>query len=152
MEKPPGAEGSGGAVNSQIIVALIGATATILAALLAGYLGPSNRSNQTPEPPPTAVLSTGPSVSVEGPTAAPLNHITYFTVVSNNAGRAEWSIGGFNEGKTVEVDPLSPTYQIQVEPSNASRVGDTFTLAVTVYDADGASASTTHTFQVTADQ
>ncbi|MEZ4515359.1 MAG: hypothetical protein R3C44_00470 [Chloroflexota bacterium] len=145
----PEANGRSGFTNTQVIIALIGAAATILAAVLAGVFGLIGRSSppaSTPQPP-----AAGPSISIDGPVVAPLNQLTYFTLVSADAERAAWSIGGFNNNETVEIDPLSPSYQIQIEPNDESRVGDTFTLVVTVYDRTGASATATHTFQIVGD-
>ena len=152
MDQPPQPEQRTGALNTQIIVALIGASATVVAALLAGYFGLVNRNQQPPTSPATAIPTTGPSVTIDGPTTAPLSELTYFNIISSNATRAEWSIGGFNDNKTTEVDPLAPSHQIQIEPTDQSRVGDSFTLVVTVFDENGATANTTHSFQVTDDE
>ncbi len=81
---------------------------------------------------------------------ARLGTLTYFTIVSANADRAEWSIGGFNNNAISTVYPLAPSHQIQIEPTDATRVGDTFTLVVTVYDRSGATTTATHAFQIAA--
>ncbi|MEZ4768844.1 MAG: hypothetical protein R2844_10525 [Caldilineales bacterium] len=91
-------------------------------------------------------------MEIEGPLTAPLGQQTYYTFVSKNAVRAVWSIGGFGDNQQVEVDPLAPSHQIYVAPSDASRIGDSFTIAVTVYGADGLSATATRSFQVVAEQ
>ena len=148
MDQPPEPEQSTGTLNTQIIVALIGATATVLAALLAGYFGLVNR-NQQPSTAPATAPTSALSVTIDGPTMAPLSELTYFNIISTNATRAEWSIGGFNNNETTEVDPLAPSHQIQIEPTDQSRVGDSFTLVVTVFDENGATANTSHAFQVT---
>ena len=92
--------------------------------------------------------SDAPTIKIEGPDRAPLGEKTYYTFISKNAVRGEWSIGGFSDDGTTQMDPMAPSYQIYVEPSNAARVGDRFTLAVTVYQADGSSATATKEFMV----
>lgn len=89
-----------------------------------------------------------PSVSIEGPDAVRIGERAYFTIVSEGATRAEWSIGGFANGEIFEVNPLPPSHSIYIEPTNTGRAGESFTLAVTVYDADGISASETKKFVV----
>lgn len=149
-QPPPEPERRSGALNTQIIVALIGASATILAALLAGYFSLADRNQQPPAP--ATLPASGPSVTIDGPSSAPLNRLTYFTIISNGATRATWSIGGFNDNETTEVSPLGPSHQIQIEPTNPARVGDSFTLVVTVFNEDGDAATATHEFQVTDDE
>lgn len=151
---PPDADGRRGFLgNTEVIVALIGAAATVLAALLAGYFGLVGRNDPPATPLPIVTPGAQPAVTIDGPPAAPLGQLTYFTIISANAERAAWSIGGFNNNEAIEIDPLPPSYQIQIEPTNASRVGDLFTLVVTAYDRAGNSATATHEFTVTdADQ
>jgi hypothetical protein len=140
-----------GAHSKEIWIALIGAAATIVVALITGYFGllSTDRGAPAPTTPPPAALS-APSVTIEGPLAAPLGQRTYFTIISQNALRAEWSAGGFGDGRSIEIQPLPPSHQIWIEPTDSSRIGDTFTLAVTVYGADGQSATAQRQFQVTA--
>jgi hypothetical protein len=128
-----------------VVAALIGLVGTIIAALLVSPL--LSRGGDGPNDNPTVIV---PAVSIDGPTTAPLGQQTYFTLLSENAVRAEWSIGGFTDGPVV-VDPLPPSHEIFVEPTNAARVGNSFTIAVTVYSADGQTAQATRQFLVVAE-
>ncbi len=141
-----------GEVNTQVVVAMIGATATLSAALLAGIFGllqlrassappPSPTSIPAPTTPPAAILT----VEVDGTAEAPLNEETYFTIISDDAVRVEWSIASFGED---EIDPFRRTDQVFVEPVDESRVGESFTLVVTAFDADGNRATARHRFQI----
>jgi hypothetical protein len=141
---PPNSDGRSG-LTTPVIIALIGAAATILAALLSGFFGLARR-----DAPPAVAPALAPTVTLEGPAAAPLGELTFFTIISSNAERAVWSIGGFNNNEPIEIAPLSPSHQIQIEPTDAGRVGDTFTLVVTVYDSAGASATASRPFVITA--
>lgn len=143
-EKPSGTH------SKEIWIALIGAAATVAVALITGFFGLLSSDRGAPAPAPAAPAA--PSVVIEGPLAAPLGEQTYFTIVSQNAVRAEWSAGGFGDGRSIEIQPLPPSHQIWIEPTDSSRIGDTFTLAVTVYGADGQSATAQRQFQVTAAQ
>lgn len=144
-EPNPPAPDSRVRLNTPIIIALIGASATILAALLTGFFGLARERG-----PAGSGAAAAPIVSLEGPAAAPLDEPTYFTIVSANAVRAVWSIGGFNNNSSVTVEPLSPSHQIVITPTDASRVGDPFTLVVTVYGADGTTATASRPFVITA--
>jgi hypothetical protein len=117
-------------------IALLGLVVTLLVAVLPFAL---ERGDAT---------KTGPQVTVEGPDAAKVGERAYFTIVSQGASRAEWSIGGFADGEIFKVDPLPPSHSIYIEPTNAGRAGESFTLAVTVYAEDGASALATKKFVV----
>jgi hypothetical protein len=75
-------------------------------------------------------------VAVEGPEVVPLNRKTYYTINSNNAVKARWSIGGFTNG-WVEVDPMVDGHQIYIEPTDSSRIDDWFTLVFEVFDDSG---------------
>jgi hypothetical protein len=155
---------SDGEWNVQVVVALIAAMATLAAALITGFFGLLQLRAASGQPPTAAPTHTPVStieptatvapllVEIEGPAEAPLNALTYFTILSQNAVRAEWTIGGFAENRTFEVDPLPASHQIDVGPTNADRIGDTFTLVVTVYDDDDRSAVARHRFQVVADE
>jgi hypothetical protein len=92
--------------------------------------------------------SAAPSVEIDGPVEAPLGQETYFTIVSENAERAEWSIGGFAGNDVFSVDPLPDSHQIYIEPTDAARVGDRFTLVVTVFGAAGETSTARHEFEV----
>lgn len=127
--------------SSQDAIALLGIVVSAALALLP-YLAPDA---PRPAPPASAALT----IAIDGPETAPLGQKTYFTLVSQNATRAEWSIGGFADGQLFVVDPLIPSHQIYVEPADPGRVGASFVLAVTVYDPSGGSASTTKRFTIT---
>lgn len=95
----------------------------------------------------TAAENTLPTVEIEGPPTAPLEQCTYYTIISQNAVRGRWSIGGFRN-EPVVVEPLGPSHQIFVQPKDASRVGDSFTIVVTVYNDKGQSVTARKQFQV----
>lgn len=116
-------------------IALLGLIVTLLVAILPFAL---NRDEAPAAP--------GPTVSIEGPDSARVGQRTYFTLVSSGATKAEWSIGGFAGGQVFTVDPLPPSYSIYVDPTDPSRVGESFTLAVTVVAADGKTANATKRF------
>lgn len=163
-----------GELNVQVIVALIAALATLSAALITGFFGliqmraasaqpptpipsatvaPTRTAEPTPEPTETPAPTAAPlALEIEGPIEAPLNEMTYFTIISENAVRGQWTIGGFANNQEFEVDPLPASYEIQVEPTNADRVGDTFTLVVTAYDEAGRSIVASHRFKVVAEE
>ena len=127
--------------NAQIIAALIAAAATLLTALIAGIFGLLQlRAANTPAPEAGAL-----GVEIDGPTEAPLNQQTYFTIISEDAVRAEWTIAGFGRD---EINPFRQADQVYVEPVNQGQVGQSFTLLVTVYDGAGHRASARHTFAV----
>jgi len=132
-----------GEVNTQIVVAAIGATATLLTALIAGAFG--MMQFQASRVPPPATPSVTLSVEIEGPSEAPLNEETYFTILSDTAVRAEWTIPDFGRD---DINPFRQVDQIFVQPVDAGRVGDSFMLVVTVYDAAGNRATARHEFQI----
>jgi hypothetical protein len=154
--------------NTAIKVALIGAAATVMVAVVSGVFALLQSTLNRPAPssptiivtavatavaptaaPPTAApLTAAPSVEIVGPTEAVVGDVTYFTIVSEDAERAEWSIGGFANNETFEVDPLPPSHQIFIEPTNAGRAGDMFTLVVTVYGKTGEKATARHEFAI----
>ena len=129
--------------NAQIIAALIAAAATLLTAIIAGVFGllQLRAANAPAEAPPAPALA----VEIEGPAEAPLGEETYFTLISENAVRAEWAVAGFGRD---EINPFRQTDQIFVQPTDAEQVGESFTLLVTVYDAGGNPASPRHRFTV----
>jgi hypothetical protein len=105
----------------------------------------------TATPPPVAAPSAEPpTVTIEGPPSIRLGKTTYFTVLTRSAVRGVWSIGGF-QNEPVEVSPLGPSHQIYVEPTQAERVGDEFTLVFTAYNAQGVAATATKRFRVVAE-
>ena len=148
--------------SPEVRIALIGAAATIAVAIIAGIFG-LVQSNSFRQQPPAVAPITAPAqvtatssasqvtVEIDGPLTAPLGQPTYFTFTSQNAVRAVWSIGGFGNNEQFAVDPLPPSHQVFVEPSDASRVGDSFTIVVTVYGVDGQTATAKKSFQVVAE-
>lgn len=133
-----------GQVNHHVVVALIGAAATLLTAIIAGVFGLMQaRANNAPAAPAATIAPL--TVEIDGPATAPLNAQTYFTIISENAARVEWTIAGFGGD---EIDPFDQSVQIFVEPADALRVGENFTLVVTATDAAGRTASARHRFQV----
>jgi hypothetical protein len=119
-------------------IALLGLIVTLLVAILPFALD----REDSPQ--------AGPGVTIEGPDAARVGQRTYFTIVSQGAKKADWSIGGFAGGEVFTVDPLPPSHSIYIEPTDSSRAGESFTLAVTVQASDGQSASATKKFVVLA--
>jgi hypothetical protein len=129
--------------NAQIIAALIAAGATLLTAVIAGVFGllQLRAANEPAGAPPAAT----PAVEIDGPAEAPLGEQTFFTLISESAVRAEWAIAGFGRD---EINPFRQADQIFVQPTDAEQVGESFTLLVTVYDADGNTATARHTFTI----
>lgn len=138
-----------GEVNTQIVVAVIGAAATLLTALIAGAFGLIQLQASRASLPPTATPAALLQVEIDGPTEAPLNQETYFTILSDAAVRAEWSIPDFGRD---DINPFRQVDQIFVQPVDAARVGDSFMLAVTVYDAAGNRATARHQFKIVQDE
>jgi hypothetical protein len=130
--------------NPQIIAALIAATATLMTAIIAGVFGliQLRAANSQADVPPASALT----VEIDGPAEAPLGQQTFFTIISENADRAEWTIAGFGRD---EINPFRQADQIYVEPIDEGQVGRTFTLLVTVYNEAGNQASARHRFEVT---
>lgn len=135
--------------NWQLLIAIIGAVATVLAAIIAGVLAMNPFGGDDPTPPPATTVAPSPALEIliDGPSAVPLGKQTFFTILSEDAVRVEWRIAGFG-GDTIE--PFEQTDQIYVEPSDPSRVDEWFTIVATGYDADGNSAGARHRFQVVA--
>lgn len=135
-----------GEMNTQIIIAIIGASATLLTAIIAGIFGLIQlQASRAQTVPPTLTPTILLDVEIEGPAEAPLNQETYFTILSDLAVRAEWSIPNFGSD---DINPFRLAHEIYVEPLNTVRVGDTFTLVVTVYDSNGNSRSASHRFEI----
>jgi len=135
---------SDGEVDAQIVVAAIGAAATLLAALIAGFFGLIQlQTSRSQAPQPTAPPIVTLQVEIEGPDEASLDKQTFFTILSDDAVRAEWTITGFGQG---DIDPFDQAGQIYVEPKDSSRIGESFTIAVRVYDENGNDATARHTF------
>jgi hypothetical protein len=129
--------------NAQIIAALIAAGATLLTAVIAGVFGLLQlRAANAPASAPSAPAL---AVEIDGPAEAPLGEQTYFTILSETAVRAEWAIAGFGRD---EINPFRQADQIFVQPTDDTQVGESFTLLVTVYDADGNQATARHRFEI----
>lgn len=141
-----------GELNIPIIVALIGATATLLTAFIAGIFGliqaraAADPPASTLPPRPTLTAALDFYVDINGPKEAPAGEATWFTLVSPDAERLEWTIPGFNSGA---IDNFNQADQIFAEPKPES-AGRTFTLVVTAYDANGNEATASHDFTVVA--
>ncbi len=90
---------------------------------------------------------TGISVSITCPAEITLNETVFCDIVTANATSGQWSIPLFGEGTLDVVPGIS---SIQIQPSAAEAVGQTFTLTATASDSSGQTASATHTFTVTA--
>lgn len=142
-----------GELNVQVVVALIGAAATLAAALLAGVFGLIQmRAGAAAAPtimPTIPLPATDESdlfVQIFGAEEAPLGERTYFTIASADAVRIEWTVPGFGRDA---IDPFHEADQLFVEPADAGRVGESFTLVVTGYDVNGDDFQATHTFEVT---
>ena len=129
-----------GKIPTALLIAIIGLIGTLIAGLLSSPLLPILLGSKP--------ASDTPSIQIVGPDQAPLNEKTYYTLISKNAVRAEWSIGGFSNGGSTVIEPLPGSYQIFVEPSNINRAGERFTLAVTVYQENGESATATKEFVI----
>jgi hypothetical protein len=99
----------------------------------------SFRQNPNPAQSSQQELELPLSVEIEGPATAPLGKTTYYTVLVKNAVRGIWSIGGI-QNEPVVVQPLGPSHQIYVEPTDATRVGNSFTIVFVAYDTQGRSA------------
>ena len=140
-----------GELNVQVVVAIIGALATLSAALIAGVFGLIQmRSNTTAAPTAPALPTSAPTetefyVEIDGSPIAPLAARTYFTIISPEAVRVEWTIPDFGRD---DINPFRQADQIFVEPADDGRVGDTFTLLVTAYDAAGNTATARHDFEI----
>src|SRR5690242_7810780 len=113
------------------------AVAALIGALLLGgawySIGDAYRQEHPPAAPAgiapnsaaresSSAPTAAPTVAIEGPASAHLGKTTYFTILSQNAVRATWSIGGFQDNRIFSVEPLGPSYQIYVEPTDLARV------------------------------
>lgn len=159
---------SDGSLDTQVVVAIIGGIATVLAAVIAGVLGllpfgsdddpsvaevttaTSNRDSASPppaDPPPAPPASSAVAVEIDGPAAAPLGTRTHFTIISPSARTVEWAIAGFGSGS---LEDFAQADQVYVEPTDPERVGDEFVLVVTAIDDAGAQATARHAFVISA--
>jgi hypothetical protein len=126
-----------------VLIALIGLIGTLITALLSS---PVIIKLLTPKELPH------PTVKIIGPDTVPFGTVTYYTLVSQNAVRAEWGIGGFANNERFVINLPSPSHQIYVEPTSAERVGDVFVIAVTVYNKNGDTATATKQFTIVANE
>jgi putative ribosome biogenesis GTPase RsgA len=116
-----------------------GATAAIHDILVAiGLRLPTDRPSMAQPQPEPVSEKPGISISIEGSNLVLLGETAYYKVISQNAVRGVWSIDGFQD-KPIDVDPLGPSHQIFIEPTDATRVGEAFAIAFTAYDASGKS-------------
>jgi hypothetical protein len=128
-----------------IVVAGIGCVGTIIAALIPSLFGLAtywlNESKRPVDPVPSAPAVSAPAfpltVTIDGPPQVMLARKTYFTIASSHAERLVWSISGYAFDGDNQVEPVAPFHQIWIEPTDAERIGDIFTIRATVYDAAG---------------
>jgi hypothetical protein len=102
--------------SPEACIAIIGATATVLAALLTGVFGMRHVGSMpaaSPNMPAASATSTPamrelalPSVSIHGPPTVPFGQRPRFTIVRQHAVRGTWHIGGSSNNEPVVVDPL----------------------------------------------
>ena len=164
-------------ITVSVVIAIFGCIGTCITALLSSpiilrLVDSVVLSRQTPAPsigvvttlpstelptPTNVIVTTAtstptetPTLTIEivGPDTVPLGRKTYYTLLSQNASRAEWSVGGFSSNEIFVVDPLPPSHQIYIEPTDAGRVGEVFVLAVTVYNERGESTTATKQFTI----
>lgn len=129
-----------GEINTQVVVALIGAAATLLTALIAGAFGLIQLQASRAEP--TAVPL---AVEINGPAEVPLFTQRNFEIISDTAVRVEWTISGFGED---DINPFRDVDTVWIEPTDPGRVGESFTLIVTAFDSANNSSTARHRFQV----
>lgn len=149
-----------------LLIAIIGCVGTCIAAMLTSPIIVRIFDlvipvQETPAPAVEGIVTSPPaglqtpalnlSIEIVGPDTAPVGKRTYYTLLSQNASRAEWSIGGFSSNETFVIDPLSPSQQIYVQPSDVERIGDVFIISVTAYNDTGESVTATKQFTVVSD-
>ncbi|MGF1597537.1 MAG: protein kinase [Acidimicrobiales bacterium] len=88
----------------------------------------------------------GPQATIECPTEIALDEAVVCTITTDRGTEGEWTIEEFGSGQLMNV-PGQDT--INIQPTNRDSVGDTFTITVTLRDADGTEGTTTHDFTVT---
>jgi hypothetical protein len=126
-------------IPTTVLIALIGLIGTIVTAVLSSPVV-ANLLSPKKLPPPT--------VEIVGPETVPFGKATYYTIVSTGAVRGEWSVGGFENNELFIVDPLPPSHQIYVQPTDNDRIGGVFIIAVTVYNKNGDIAKATKQFTI----
>ena len=134
-----------GEINTQVVIALIGAAATLAAALIAGIFGLIQLRAADSRSPAASYAEEEMVVQINGSEVAPLGERTYFTITSADAVRIEWTVPGFGRD---DINPFHEADQIFIEPQDAGRVGESFTLVVTGYDVNGNKAQATHVFEI----
>jgi hypothetical protein len=101
---------------------------------------------------PAPPVAPEPAVTLQGSPTAPLGETTYYDVMSQNAVRGEWSVGGFANNQLFVVKPLGPSHRIYVEPTDRMQVGQTFVIRFTAYNQDGKSTTVEKRFVVVPSQ
>jgi len=167
---------SDGSLDTQVVVAIIGGVATVLAAVIAGVLGllPFGSDGGPPvaevTPPTSNRISAEPTPAGPPPTDnAPTDPTPTDTARSAVAveidGPSAAPLGSRTfftiispSARRVEwaiagfgsgaFDDFAQTEQVYVEPTDPERVGDEFVLVVTAYDVAGFDATTRHTFVI----
>ncbi|MEZ5412177.1 MAG: serine/threonine-protein kinase [Acidimicrobiales bacterium] len=88
------------------------------------------------------------TVSVECPDQIQLNTKIYCTITTVGAASGTWDLPGFKDAPE-PFDTSKGTFDIFINPTNPTAVGQTFTITATVADAAGASTSVQKSFTVT---
>jgi hypothetical protein len=107
------------------------------------------RATATAVVPPAAA---GLSVEIEGPERVPLNKRTYFRFANGpQVITLTWSVDGFPFSQDNVIGNVGPRHEVWIEPTDAGRVGEVFTVAAVVNDAQGRSARVTRRFTLVRD-
>ncbi len=131
-----------------VIVAIIGLIGTVIT-VLASRPAPVAKTDesQTRITPAVVTAPSGLTLSIEGPDKVPLGKKTYFHIATTAVGaRLTWTIDGYGFDKDNVVDNVAPRHEIWVEPTDATRLGETFTIQATVSDNAGQSETATRKF------
>jgi hypothetical protein len=56
-------------------------------------------------------------------------------------------VGGF-QNEPIAVEPLGPSHEIYIQPTDRARIGENFTIVFIAYNADGKSATAMKRFMV----
>lgn len=138
------------------LIALIGATVGALTLWGGDDEGPVEVAGATvTAPSTTAVESTtttttvtpSPEVSITCPAEIELGTELICAVDSSEAAAGSWRIPGFTSG-SIDLDNVPGSNPIFIEPTDASFVGTTFTIYVTVVGEDGTEVEASHEFSV----